>query len=204
MASLLYGVVINPVEDSTSDNLRALAFLIDRASQSSMKTSLVTRGGAITLRAEGTIDEAASAARASSRSAIYPTIVVHCSLCEAAALSLLDGDHGIDVLVGDEASPAHKETAHSGPREIASAPPPEDLVRVRRHRSGEAAGQAEATRLFRSLGYTGPVEPAGDGPQASEGLFRVVLPHYGLPPMLEDSDGVLWRLTEEGHPGATA
>ena len=178
---LSYAVVVNPVEDSTADNLRGLAELIDLAEARSMNPKLSAREGVLALSAEGTVDEAVAVALEASRSAIYPNLEVYCPACEKVALSLLEGTSGVHVLLSAVESPVRQ-----------TFPEPPDLVRIRRA-TGEAASAEEAARLLRSLGYTGPFEPAGS--EADGGVFRLLLPHYVLPPALQLPDGASYELT---------
>ncbi len=118
-----YGVVINSVEDSTSDNLRGLAYLIDRASEHSMSSTLSVSGGVLTLRAEGTIDDAVAVTRSASRhAAIYPEIEAHCPACERLTLSLLEGITGVSV-TAERAIGSPGEERHQMRRDDPCRPP---------------------------------------------------------------------------------
>ena len=195
---LVYGVVIDPVEDSTPDNLRALAHLMEIASGRSMRSSLCVSEGVLKFGAEGSLEDAVGVAREASRSAIYPDVEVDGAASKRMAISLLKGTTGVLVHVKRPAPPGDRGPGN--PREQQrSSEAPEDYVSIRRRPDGAPATEEQARSILRKLGYTGAVEPVGPERKGGEILFRVTLPHYGLPPSLEALDGAIWEVNEH-HP----
>ena len=107
-AMLVHGVLIYPIEDSTSDNLNGLAELVDLCHEAGLDTNLGTTptgspkpggraGLVLALEATGRIEDAASAARQAAALAIYPDIGVASVSAGLRANKLLEGTIGVLV-----------------------------------------------------------------------------------------------------------
>lgn len=105
---LVHGVLISPIEDSTSDNLNGLAELMDLCQQADLDTCLGTvptgsaapggpAGLVLLLEATGPIEDVASAARQAAALAIFPDIGVTSVGAGARANKLLEGTVGVLV-----------------------------------------------------------------------------------------------------------
>ena len=112
VAKIVHGVLIDPIEDSTSDNLNGLAELVDLCNEAHLDTRLgvlptgsATSGGrpggrpglVLRLEASGSLEDTASAARRAAALAIYPDIGVDSVSAGARAKKLLQGTVGVLV-----------------------------------------------------------------------------------------------------------
>ena len=108
VVKIAYGVLIDPIEDSTSDNLNGLAELLDLCHEADLNTRLgvlptgsAAPGGrpglALRLEASGSLEDTASTARRAAELAIYPDIGVESVSAGARANKLLEGTVGILV-----------------------------------------------------------------------------------------------------------
>lgn len=103
-ALLVHGVLIDPIEDSTSDNLNGLAELLDlcRAADLTPRLGMAPASAArpatvLALDASGPVDEVASVARQAAALAIYPDVGVKTVSAAARANELLEGTVGVLV-----------------------------------------------------------------------------------------------------------
>ena len=108
VARIVHGVLIDPTEDSTSDNLRGLAELLDLGHEADLDTNLGVlptgspepggrSGLVLRLEVAGSLEKAASAARRAAELAIYPDIGVESVGAAARTNKLLEGTVGILV-----------------------------------------------------------------------------------------------------------
>ena len=108
VAKIVHGVLIDPIEDSTSDNLNGLAELVDLCHEADLDirlgvlpTGSATPGGrpglVLRLEASGSLEDTASAARRAAALAIYPDIGVDSVSAGARANKLLQGTVGVLV-----------------------------------------------------------------------------------------------------------
>lgn len=107
-AILVHGVLIDPVEDSTSDNLNGLAELMDVCQKADLDTRLGTiptgsaapggpAGLVLLLEASGQMEDVVSAARQAAALAIFPDVGVSSVSAGARANKLLEGTVGVLV-----------------------------------------------------------------------------------------------------------
>lgn len=107
-AILVHGVLIDPIEDSTSDNLNGLAELVDLCHEADLDTNLGTiptgsavpggpAGLVLLLEATGQIEDVASTARQAATLAIYPDIGAASVGAGLRANNLLEGTVGVLV-----------------------------------------------------------------------------------------------------------
>lgn len=111
--TLLHGVIIDPVEDSTSDNLAGLAELLSLCEDAGLDVRLGTfpsgpfapdalPATVLQLEASGSVEDAAPVARRAAAFAIFPDIGVPGPSVGARANKLLDGTVGVLVRPLDE------------------------------------------------------------------------------------------------------
>jgi hypothetical protein len=75
---------------------------------------------------------------------------------------------------------------------------PPHVLRISNARTGRPASVGTAAAVLKAMGYEGPFEP--EDPGANGPLYRVHLPHYGLPPqVVELDDGSRWAVREPPH-----
>ncbi|MGF1473144.1 MAG: hypothetical protein ACFB50_15580 [Rubrobacteraceae bacterium] len=107
-AILVHGILIDPIEDSTSDNLNGLAELVDLCQEADLDTRLgiaptgsAEPGGpaglVLRLEATGPIEDVASTARQATTLAIYPDVGVASVSAGLRANRLLEGAVGVIV-----------------------------------------------------------------------------------------------------------
>lgn len=106
--TLVHGLIIDPVEDSTSDNLSGLAELMGLCEDAGLEVRLGTllsgpfAPGAATatvlqLEASGSVEDAAPVARRAAAFAIFPDLAVPSPNVGARAEQLLEGIVGVLV-----------------------------------------------------------------------------------------------------------
>ena len=113
--TLLHGLIIDPVEDSTSDNLSGLAELLGLCEDAGLDVCLgtypsgrVNPGEAappatvLQLEASGSVEDAAPVARRAAAFAIFPDIGVPSPSVGARARQLIEGTVGVLVRPLDE------------------------------------------------------------------------------------------------------
>ncbi len=112
-AILLHGVIIDPAEDSTYDNLNGLTELLDLSIKAGLDARLrkLSSGHSapgrspatlLQLEASGSVDAAASVARQAATLAIFPDVAVPSPSVGARATQLLEGTVGVLVKPLDE------------------------------------------------------------------------------------------------------
>lgn len=109
MTSLVYGAYIDPIEDSTADNLRGLAHLIDEAHARGMEVRLTRgrtpAGAVLRLSATATMHDACAMAMTAAEAGIFPDLLAHCEPCKRELEALLEGASGVHVLLGPKEEP---------------------------------------------------------------------------------------------------
>ena len=106
--TLLHGVIIDPVEDSTSDNLAGLAELTGLCEEAGLDLRLGTFPSGrfapdsapavvLQLEASGSVEDAAPVARRAAAFAIFPDVGVPSPSVGARAEQLLEGTVGVLV-----------------------------------------------------------------------------------------------------------
>lgn len=111
--TLLHGLIIDPVEDSTSDNLSGLAELLGLCEDAGLDVRLgaypfgrVNPGSApatvLQLEASGSVEDVAPVARSAAAFAIFPDVGVPSPSVGARAHRLLEGTVGVLVRPLDE------------------------------------------------------------------------------------------------------
>lgn len=111
--TLLHGVIIDPVEDSTSDNLAGLAELLGLCEDAGLGVRLGTfpsgpsapdasPATVLQLEASGSVGDVAPVARSAAAFAIFPDIGVPTPSVGARAKQLLEGTVGVLVRPLDE------------------------------------------------------------------------------------------------------
>ena len=112
--TLFHGLIIEPVEDSTSDNLAGLAELLGLCEDAGLDVRLGTFPSGLSpgeaappatvlqLEASGSVEDAAPVARSAAAFAIFPDIGVPSPSVGARAEQLLEGTVGVLVRPLDE------------------------------------------------------------------------------------------------------
>ena len=111
--TLFHGLIIDPVEDSTSDNLAGLAELLGLCEDAGLDTRLGTfpsgpfapdasPATVLALEAAGPVEDVAPVARNAAAFAIFPDIGVQTPSVGARARQLLEGTVGVLVRPLDE------------------------------------------------------------------------------------------------------
>ena len=113
IVTLFHGLIIDPVEDSTSDNLAGLAELLGLCEDAGLGVRLGTfpsgrfspdapPANVLQLEATGSVEDVAPVARSAAAFAIFPDIGVPSPSLGARAKQLLDGTVGVLVRPLDE------------------------------------------------------------------------------------------------------
>ena len=111
--TLFHGLIIDPVEDSTSDNLAGLAELVSLCEDANLDVRLGTfpsgpsapdasPATVLQLEASGSVEDVAPVARSAAAFAIFPDIGVPSPSVGARAQQLLEGTVGVLVRPLDE------------------------------------------------------------------------------------------------------
>lgn len=122
-ATLIHGVIIDPIEDSTSDNLHGLAELVYLCNQERLETSLgvkwtqsakpnasATKCLILSLEASGDLQAVAPVARRAAELEIYPDVEVGNAGAVSGARQLLHATVGVTVTFDEQTRRKTKDT----------------------------------------------------------------------------------------------